>query len=389
MVTKKNNFSIFSVLLLSMILALALKAAAADKAVFVFAFIDKTGKTLFKLRLEPFGTVGVFSEGMCSYAEYKEGKGSLFGFLDRSGKKVIPAQFAAVHAFHDGRAAVFFPTTPEKKAKGNWGFIDKTGKLIIPAKFPIVDDFSEGLAAVQAENGKFGFIDPDGKFVIAAQFKTAGGFSEGLAGVESGYIDHSGKLVIRSNRGGVHKFHCGLACREVQSLCHEFYGCSKDGEIYPNNRNWGYIDSRGRMAILPSFVNCRDFSEERAVIELPMSLPKDRAVTGQHSCYGIIDQNGSLISMLDVHNAPSKFSDGLAAISLDKTSNDGGTWGYIDKNGRMAIPAKFKRADDFSEGLAAVNGGYIDKSGELQIELESSMQGPFSEGIAAVLLPNK
>ena len=44
-----------------------------------------------------------------------------------------------------------------------WGFVDLTGKEVIPCRYNRVGRFSEGLAAVDAE-GKWGFIDKGGKW---------------------------------------------------------------------------------------------------------------------------------------------------------------------------------------------------------------------------------
>ena len=41
--------------------------------------------------------------------------------------------------------------------KKKWGYIDKTGKEVIPIEFDYVSDFSEGLAAVE-KNGKYRYI---------------------------------------------------------------------------------------------------------------------------------------------------------------------------------------------------------------------------------------
>ena len=38
-----------------------------------------------------------------------------------------------------------------------FGYIDKTGKLVIPAQFDDADNFSEGLAGVYT-HGKWGYI---------------------------------------------------------------------------------------------------------------------------------------------------------------------------------------------------------------------------------------
>ena len=43
-----------------------------------------------------------------------------------------------------------------------YGFIDRTGKLVIPAIYDMIGGFNEGLAKVRI-NGKHGFINPKDK----------------------------------------------------------------------------------------------------------------------------------------------------------------------------------------------------------------------------------
>src|SRR5437868_2238657 len=66
--------------------------------------------------------------------------------------------------------------------KGKYGYINKTGKVVLPAQFEYSEKFYEGLAVVK-QGGKRGFIDMTGKMVIPALYdqKTDGYFSEGLA----------------------------------------------------------------------------------------------------------------------------------------------------------------------------------------------------------------
>ena len=61
------------------------------------------------------------------------------------------------------------------------GFMDRSGKVIIPPRYRDVRDFSEDLAAVQVRRNHWGFINPAGELVIAADFKDAQDFSEGMA----------------------------------------------------------------------------------------------------------------------------------------------------------------------------------------------------------------
>ena len=45
--------------------------------------------------------------------------------------------------------------------RGRWGFINKTGKIVIPLKYSGAADFSDGLACVVV-GGKCGYITPRG-----------------------------------------------------------------------------------------------------------------------------------------------------------------------------------------------------------------------------------
>ena len=63
-------------------------------------------------------------------------------------------------------------------------------------------------------------------------------------------------------------------------------------------------------------------------------------------------------------------------------------WGYIDRDGRLAIPPRFHDAWGFSEGLAVVKlewaSGYIDRSGRFVIEPKYQYAGPFNGGRALI-----
>lgn len=76
------------------------------------------------------------------------------------------------------------------------------------------------------------------------------------------------------------------------------------------------------------------------------------------------------------------FSEGLACVKFM------GKWGYIRKDGKMAIPFKYENALDFSEGLAPVmimnKWGYIDDKGELVIPFKFVKAESFENGLASV-----
>ena len=79
-----------------------------------------------------------------------------FGFIDKTGKEVIPIKYDYAQDFSEGLAKV--------KLNNKWGFIDKTGKEVIPIKYDDAESFSKSLAGVKLE-GKWFYINPKGEYV--------------------------------------------------------------------------------------------------------------------------------------------------------------------------------------------------------------------------------
>jgi hypothetical protein len=133
------------------------------------------------------------------------------GYIDHSGKVVIPRRFDAAGSFRDGSAEV--------SAGGRYGYIDRSGKMVIPARFHSASPFSEGLALV-IETGfctrrgylpcdgwakpppscKYTVIDKTGNVVWRSRYIDAKPYSEGLAavgdGTKWGFVDKTGALCI-------------------------------------------------------------------------------------------------------------------------------------------------------------------------------------------------
>ena len=83
------------------------------------------------------------------------------------------------------------------------------------------------------------------------------------------------------------------------------------------------------------------------------------------------------------------FSEGLAAVLTGSRSDEAGAWGYIDKQGRMAIAPAYTQASPFQNGLAAVSQGhlwgYIDPKGQWVIKPRYTTATGFNaEGTALV-----
>jgi hypothetical protein len=259
------------------------------------------------------------------------------------------------------------------------------------------------------QDGKWGYIDSSGKIVIKPQFAWAEEFSEGLAAFENedgkhGYIDEMGRVVIEPKFDNWTEFSEGLAAVSVDF-------------------EWGYIDKTGKWAILPQFAVGRPFSDGLALVGVPLNGkvsfppgpekhvfidkagkvvidPKDDILNGTFSegvgtvqfitNHGVnavlIDRTGKVIvSVQDIET--DGFSEGVTPAKKN------GKWGYIDTNGRFVIEPQFEEAHTFSEGLAAVligeKWGFINHQGKILIKPRFDY-GPtgFSEGLAVASVNN-
>ena len=176
-------------------------------------YFDRTGKKL-PISTEYGPKSNSFSEGLVPISI----KGQ-WGFIDKTGKLVIEPQFEDAENFSEGLAPVkvrsektiWCPPDAAGNQSGStmmWGYIDKTGKTVIPAVFNSAESFSEGVALVRKCDEAFFIGNKTGKTVISGRFTYASSFSGGLAsfqtatkeGMLSGYVDLAGMIVWRSTK---------------------------------------------------------------------------------------------------------------------------------------------------------------------------------------------
>ena len=84
--------------------------------------------------------------------EYYEGLAMVkldkkYGFIDKTGKEVIPIKYDNAWGFSEGLANV--------RLNNKWGFIDKTGKEVIPIKYNYADRFSGSGKKLMAVGSSF------------------------------------------------------------------------------------------------------------------------------------------------------------------------------------------------------------------------------------------
>jgi hypothetical protein len=291
--------------------------------------------------------------------------GNKSGFIDQTGKIVIPPKFDGdrymLGDFSEGFAEFTDWKALPKYPFSQSGYIDTSGKIVIKPQFDVAYSFSSGRALVKIGD-LHSFIDQTGEQVIKlGLYQAARSFHEGLAAVHSNfeflYIDINGKVVIPKQAGLPQDFSEGLACVYLPV----------DGKLKA-----GYIDKIGKVVIAPQFEDGSDFSEGLAAVKIGKN-------------YGFIDRTGKLV--IDAkYNSVYNFSNGRARVS------SGDKYGFIDAAGIVIVPEIYDvLTGDFSEGLAPVckndRCGYIDVAGTYVIEPSFRLAYGFNGGVAKVQNP--
>jgi hypothetical protein len=228
---------------------------------------------------------------------------------------------------------------------GKWGFIDRAGSVVIAPAFDAAGPFSEGLAAVR--RGKtHGYVDRSGKLVLVPRQEPAGAvhrrFSSGRAAVKVnallGYIDATGTVVIPARYRRADDFSEGYAL-----ACDPKLGC-------------GYVDVNGRGVIGPGLMGGSPVRGGLACTITMMSMSRQTVA----------------LQLVGGRRLPDEYAGcGSPAESLVAV-RVGDRWGYVDRDGKAALPLAYAWAGDFAGGLAPARDasgacGYVDRTGAFVI----------------------
>ena len=261
----------------------------------------------------------------------KDGK---YGFVDKSGKVVIPFIYDWANDFKDGLAMVV-KDGKDADSNNEYGFVDKSGKVVIPLIYDGAGNFKDGLAKV-SKSGKYGFIDKSGKAVIPLIYDDVldyddvvdeihekddndrAYFEEGLLKVRKddkcGLIDRSGKVVIP------------IIYDDIYNSAKRFYfndglaKVSKDGKC-------GLIDKSGNLVVPCIYAGIKDFMDGLAIVWVSKDDSKLRLYIQK---YGLIDKSGKVVVPLIYDDMFIKdIERGLLNVRKDGKSY------VIDKSGKV------------------------------------------------------
>lgn len=391
--------------------------------------------------------LGNFSEDL---AQIKiKGK---YGYIDRSGKLVIPVLYSIAHEFSEGLAMVAF----ENK---KYGFIDKSGKIIIPFKYDtnysyefsnqficlskgskkgIIDTKGTELIAFNYDDisisssgtfiveigKKYGLIDNIGKEILSIEYDYVGYFNDGLSKVNKdgkyGFIDKAGKLIIALKYDDATSFSGGIVKvsldnkyglidktgKEIINIKYDDIGVFK-GDLCPIKLNckWGIFNNKEEQIsdfkfdkIITSYspffmVGIKDEDINRRVQLLWDIVTGDGKEIITRHYLGIGDLAEDLIRVEFGKGGFESHRDGCILSILQVP----GKWGFINASGEEVIAPQYNYAKDFSEGFAAVgviendimHWGFINKKNEVVIPMLYDRVQNFKNGLSMVELNGK
>lgn len=338
-----------------------------------WGFIDKTGKEIVTPQYD---RVYSFKEGLAGVCKDKK-----WGFIDKTGKEIIALKYASlgydfyygeagsgalpelVCGFCDGRCTV--------SINDKWGFIDKTGKEVVPLNYRGAYHFDRGVAIVEIADYKTGLINTEGKFIIPAIYGGIFPDSEFFLVTFSsntywGCLNRNGKVIVvpkyqsLANLGNK-LFGFGLkdkagimditgkilyqtdAQTSIISRYNDIILVSKDGK-------YGFITASGK-SIIPIQYHQVKINSESALIGFKRN---------EDSKWGFMDKSGKEVES-PIYDEIKEFSGGLAAVKQNEN------WGFINEKGALVIPLKYSKAESFVKGWALVKIKYsnffIDKMG--------------------------
>ena len=197
------------------------------------------------------------------------------------------------------------------------GYADLQGQIVIPPQYLYADDFCEDRAAVQVDEGVWAIIGLDGEYILENLSARPGDYHHGVVTAEQNGVlacfDAEGHLLL--NR-----------LPDMMDAGDGLFWAPVGGTSQANHYWWSW---------------CLTDPEGHVLSEPGVSIQLD---------YPAFDQDGDC------------FSEGLHPVG------DGmGHWGYMNRQGKIAIAFQYDSAVSFCNGLALVEKDgrlmYIDHSG--------------------------
>ncbi len=274
--------------------------------------------------------------------------GNKFGFINTKGDQIVEPIYDAAYSYHEGLAGVRIGKY-QSNLESNWGFIDLSGKVVIPFDFDFVDPegFKNGKIKVRS-NGEFFMIDKTGKrtndFVSTPEFYSS---NENLVV----YKNMKGYFGIKNEYGKV--FVNATFTSIKKDIVSGVYIAKKESK-------WQLMSSKGIEITPLKYTNIQSLNYGTFNGQGYFSFQTEESIESPAK-WGLMNHEGKEITVPQFESILDKGEDFFAVKINEK-------WGYININGQKIIDCKYDLANKFSGGEAFVRIGkehyYIDKTGK-------------------------
>lgn len=234
----------------------------------------------------------------------------------------------------------------EDSTSGLMGLQDNAQQIIVPAQYHYITPFVGEISVVQFKNEKYGAINLVGKTVIPFQYDYlsyddhSGQFLFGI-NEKYGLLDKSGKVLIPANYAMISYINGGYA-------------------VFQENEKYGILNQAGKIIVPASY----SFISENNGTHF-ISVENDK--------YSLVDiktnkSTAQAYDFISITEEPNLF-----------LSSKDGKYGYLNGQGKIAIPFIYSGATSFSDGLASVTKEgseeviLINTKGE-QVELDAAAE---------------
>jgi hypothetical protein len=350
---------------------------------------DKTGKEVVSPAYDYISDYenGVYRIFEGDTFDYGGAKSGVFGLVDDKGNIIVKPVYNFIYAFKKDKseaagefeyARVFKGETWEgcNPKNGKYGFIDRSGKEVIPLEYERADDFHNGLARV-TKNGKSGYIDRSQNEVIPLKYDHIRYIRYHRAVTFMGEIDDMGNDVEGKY---------GLVDDKGNEILPPVYDVVRAGKsdyiIAKKDDMWGIVKIDGTV-VLPFDYDMLIPSRDGNYVVF-QGDPGDEE-TPPEGKFGLVDKKGNFIINMDYQYLypigkgiyiakkdrkagiidieqneilPFKYDnilpvDEAGGFMLPRIVKDG-KYGVIDNNGKVILKPEYDRVD-----MTFLNMGYI------------------------------
>lgn len=218
--------------------------------------------------------------------QFSEGRASVHNeegvwVINEQGSVLTSKPFDFIGTYSQGRA--IYQESDSESGDVLYGYLDRDGGILVPAEYQSATDFEDGVSVVQTKEGQYQLMARDTDILYKYPYDYVGQYGEGMLAFQEegdpkyGFINKSGKVLIPPNFDSVQPFSEG---RAVISKVEDY--------LY----TYGLIDQRGNIILEPTYPDVIQLGEKR--IAIGKSINEEKPYLGR--LYAIADHDGKLLS---------------------------------------------------------------------------------------------